>query len=568
MRLNILFRKWTLFAAAACAALLILAPASASAHAYVVSSQPAANETLDTSPATFEIEFNEPIEAGFHKLEVIGPNGNIVNDGGAGIDPRQPSRLTASLQPNLPEGLYTAKWNVVSGDGHAISGTIPFQIGRGDTNNGLPIHPTTDSGNSFPGWSLVLVRWLFYGGMAGYLGTVVFHAWLLPRLDNAWPERLKRRSRAVLLAGLIAASAGILLSLPQQTANDAGGGWREAFDPELWRQTLVYTTFGEIWKIQLLLLGGWLLWTVFLLRTSRITRPRLLSLAGGLVFGLGLLLSKAFIGHAATAELPGLAITMDFLHLAASLIWLGGVGALAFLLPVATLPAAEDKAHPSGTPQLPLTWRTVRRFSLLAFLMVAILMVSGVYGSLLHVPTLYSFTHTAYGRVLILKIALTLICLLLGAWSFLRGRRAGKPLSAAGVWTEFGTGLVVLVLAAVLANLPTASASPGPATLTKQLDDGTTVMIRIAPNALGTNTFQVSVDGPEGHPRTDVEQVTLQLTSKEMDMGTTEIIFPGSSPTEVRELITMGGRWNVHVHILTKSLNSYDYDTELSVGTP
>lgn len=558
--------KWILIAAV-CAVVLALAPAPAFAHAYVVSSNPGANEILDTSPVEFVIEFNEPVEAGFHELAVIGPNGDNVADGEARIDPNKPSRLTAPLQPNLPDGLYSAKWNVVSGDGHAISGTIPFQIGKGASNESFPDHPSTDGGSSLPNWSLLLVRWLFYGGMAGYLGAVVFHGWLLPRPDNIWSNRLRQRSRTVWLTGLIAASSGILLSLPQQTASDAGGGWREAFDPGLWRQTLVYTTFGEIWKVQLLLLGGWLLWTLFLLRASRPTRPRLLPLVGAMLFGLGLLLSKAFIGHAATAELKDLSVTADFLHLSASLIWLGGVGALAYLLPAAAQQAAEVEIRPSEPPHKQLYWQTVRRFSILAFFMVALLLVSGVYSSLLHVPTLYSLTHTTYGRILLAKIALTLICLLLGGWSFLRGRRAGKPLNA-GIWTEFGAGLAVLVLAAVLANLPTAAASPGPAAWTKQLDDGTRVTIRVTPNAVGTNTFQINVQGPNGQPRSDVEQVTLTLTSKEMDMGTTEIVFPGSSPPEVRELITMGGRWNVHVHILTESLESYDYDAELSVGSP
>lgn len=559
--------KWSFMAAVACAVLFVLAPVSAFAHAYVVSSDPAANVILDTSPAEFVIDFNEPLEEGFHEIAIIGPNGDNVADGKAEIDPNKPSRLSVAMQPDLPEGLYTAKWNVVSGDGHAISGTIPFQIGKEASNSNLPIHPSTDGGNSFPDWSLVLVRWLFYGGTAGYLGAVVFYAWLLPRRNNTWSERLRRRSRTVWLTGFIASTTSVLLSLPQQTASDAGGGWREAFDPVLWRQTLAYTTFGEIWKIQLLLLGGWLLWTLFLLRASRMTRPRLFPLGGAMVLSLGLLLTKAFIGHAATAEPQGFAVTADFLHLASALIWLGGVGALAYLLPVTTQHAAASRDHPSVSPENHLYWRAIRRFSILAFFMVAILLGTGVYSSLLHVPTLYSLTHTAYGRILLGKIALTLICLLLGGLSFLRGRRAEKSLNA-GVWYEFGSGLVVLILAAVLANLPTAATTPGPAKLTERLDDGTKMTIYVTPNVVGTNLFQVYVHGPDGNLRNDVEQVTLELTSKEMDMGKTEIIFPGDSPPEARELMTMGGRWNVHVHILTKSLDRYDYDTELTVGNP
>lgn len=86
--MNRFLRKWTGFAAIACIIVLVLTPASVFAHAYVVASNPAANETLDTSPEMIVIDFNEPIEAGFHKLEVIGPNGDDVTEGEAAIDPQ------------------------------------------------------------------------------------------------------------------------------------------------------------------------------------------------------------------------------------------------------------------------------------------------------------------------------------------------------------------------------------------------------------------------------------------------------------------------------------------------
>ncbi|MCM3701790.1 copper resistance protein CopC [Paenibacillus macerans] len=664
--------KWAALMVLACFVALGMRPPAALAHAYVVSSTPAADETLDQAPSSVRIEFNEPIEAGFYELQVIGPSGVSEVAGEPVFDPEQPTRLSVALKPDLPEGAYAAKWKVVSGDGHPVSGTISFQIGQGASSS-VPQHDSTAQ-NSFPSWSLLAVRWLFYGGMALYLGTLAFHLWLLPagkQRSVALPERLKRRSRTALLLGFAAAAAAVLLSLPQQTASDSGGGWSKAFDPGSLQETLIYTSFGEIWGYQAMLLIVLLTATLLLLRAfSKKSCPGRLLLALAFAAGLGLLLAKAFIGHAATASVKSAAVTADFLHLAAGLIWLGGVGAVAFLLPAAVarpkpLPAealaepartsapvealaepartstpAEALAEPARTsapvealaepartsapaealaeparastpvealaeparasapatdpdaatgglvdpsgappaataadsPQHTLYWRAVRRFSMLAAGCVAVLIFTGVYGSLLHVPTWYALFHSDYGKVLLGKILLTLVCLGLGLSAFLRGRKPSRPLGA-GVWTEFALGLVVLALAALLANLPTAAANPGPAQLTNQLPDGSRLTISISPNLVGSNTFQAVITGPDGQPRRDIEQVTLELTSKEMDMGTVEIGFPGqqfgSDPPEAKAdgIITMGGRWNVHVHILLKSLDTLDYDTELRVGS-
>lgn len=598
--------KWALLMGLACFVALGIRPSAVLAHAYVVSSAPAADETLDEAPSSVRIEFNEPIEASFYELDVIGPSGISEAAGEPVFDPEQPTRLSVELKPDLPEGVYAAKWRVVSGDGHPVSGTISFQIGQGAANS-VPQHSAADQ-RSFPGWSLLAVRWLFYGGMALYLGTLAFHLWLLPagKRTSVVPERLKRRSRMALLLGYAAAAAGVLLSLPQQTASDAGGGWSNAFDPDRLREALTYTSFGEIWEYQAVLLAVLLAATILLLRAfSNKTCPGRLLLALAFAAGLGLLLAKAFIGHAATASVKSAAVTADFLHLAAGLIWLGGVGALAFLLPAAAarpkpLPAealagtarepapapdpgaatgglfGRSDAPPSATaadsPQQPLYWRAVRRFSMLAAGCVAVLIVTAVYGSLLHVPTWYALFHTDYGKVLLAKILLTLVCLALGLSAFLRGRKPSRPLGA-GVWTEFALGLAVLVLAALLANLPTAAANPGPAKLTNQFPDGSRVTINITPNLVGANTFRAEIVGSDGQPRRDIEQVTLTLTSKEMDMGAREIRFSGqqlgSDPPQAQAdgIITMGGRWNVRVHILLKSLDTLDYDTELRVGS-
>ncbi|MGG6313734.1 copper resistance CopC/CopD family protein [Paenibacillus macerans] len=569
---------WLILAALAAMIGLLFSPPPVSAHAYVVSSTPAADETLAESPDEVTVDFNEPVEEGFHALTVTGPGGERVEAGNSKIDPERPTRLSVALSTDLADGVYAANWKIVSGDGHPVSGTISFQIGQGGAGQDAAPKEIAARETDFPGWDLLAVRWLFYGGMAAYIGTILFHLVLLPGRGLPGKGRLGRRSRTALLAGYAAASAGVLLSLLQQTAADAGSGWSKAWDPYSLGVTLKYTSFGEVWKGQAVLMAVLLGFTLLLLRSGSPSQKRaaenggfgradrkptgLLLLGAAFLCSLGLLLAKAKIGHAATASLQSIAVAADFLHLAAALIWLGGVGALAFLLPAANQ-ANSAEGVASGT----LTRQAVRRFSAVAAGSVALLLATGIYGSLLHVPTWYALSHTDYGRVLLAKVGLTLVCMALGLSAFLRGRKPESHPLGPGVWAELGVGLIVLVLAALLANLPTAAADPGPAQLAWSLPDGSRIVVDITPNRVGTNAFQASVVGSDGQPRNDIEQVTLELTSKEMDMGRIEVTLPGGgSPQPAEELVTMSGRWNVHVHILFKSLDAWDHDFEINVG--
>lgn len=56
-------------------------PKEAFAHAYVVSSNPAANEELEKQPPSVSITFSEGIESGFHAIKVLNAKGDRVDQG-------------------------------------------------------------------------------------------------------------------------------------------------------------------------------------------------------------------------------------------------------------------------------------------------------------------------------------------------------------------------------------------------------------------------------------------------------------------------------------------------------
>lgn len=546
--------------------LLLSLPASVSAHAYVVTSTPGENEVLQDAPTSISITFNEPIENAFHSIQVTDPSGQQAVSGESRIDGGNSATLLTELRPNLPDGIYTVNYKVLSSDGHTVTGTFPFIIGdeAAKHNTTASNEPGSSGGRALPGTDLLLVRWLQYSGLALYMGTLLFHLVLLPRRSEKASAAVWQHSKRLLMLSLILAAAGIGLSLPQQTASDAGVPWGQAWNPALLKDTLQLTSFGNAWlseMVLLLLLAGL---TVILAVFAE--RSRLLASWGtviALMITLGILLAKSFIGHAAAANEKSMAIAMNFLHQASSFMWLGGLLSLVCLLPAAAR-ALRDK--PDSKNQI--YWETIRRFSILAACCVIILLSSGIYAGLLYVPTWHALLNSNYGLVLLIKAGLTLIMLILGLSAFLRGRKQSRPLGA-GVWLEFGIGLIVLVVAAILSNMPTALSSPGPVHLKGTTPDGYHVAVKVTPNVIGQNNFEVTVHDHDQKPLHDIEQITLTLTSLSMDMGTIEFVLPKgeSVPLTGNGLISMGGRWSLHVHILLSSLETIDSRFAFEVGT-
>jgi copper transport protein len=126
------------------------------------------------------------------------------------------------------------------------------------------------------------------------------------------------------------------------------------------------------------------------------------------VVGLGLLATSRLSGHAGTATPVVLNLFSSTLHLAAAACWIGGLVMLVFAL----YPATAAVAHGERVRILGLA---VSRFSDMAVLAVGVLVVSGSFRSWAEVRTLSALTGTAYGLVLLGKLAVFLPMLGLGA---------------------------------------------------------------------------------------------------------------------------------------------------------
>jgi copper transport protein len=145
-----------------------------------------------------------------------------------------------------------------------------------------------------------------------------------------------------------------------------------------------FTALGASWARRE---GGWPLWA-----TAGV---------GGI-----LLLTVIQLSHAAAAR-RFLPFFSDWLHLIAVPVWMGGLLGFPLLL-IGTLRAMPPEAHTE------LLRRIVRRFSRVATLAVATIVITGAYATLLHVPGFDAPISTAYGRALIMKLGLAALLLATG----------------------------------------------------------------------------------------------------------------------------------------------------------
>lgn len=102
---------------------LWLGAGTASAHAELTGSTPAADSSLIQSPQQVTLTFSEDIRDFVPTVTVTGPDGQNYATGAPTLS--GPS-LTQPVAELGPAGTYTAAFRIVSADEHAVTGEIPF----------------------------------------------------------------------------------------------------------------------------------------------------------------------------------------------------------------------------------------------------------------------------------------------------------------------------------------------------------------------------------------------------------------------------------------------------------
>ncbi|MEV1158593.1 copper resistance protein CopC [Micromonospora chokoriensis] len=410
---------------------LLIAPAtSASAHAVLQSSSPAASSVVPSGPSEVVLTFSESVRKVPGKIRIIAPDGSRADRGEPAFDS---TVVTIPVSPDAGRGTYLVSFRVISADSHPVSGAFTYSVGA-------PSTPPADSGGDdsradpVVSTAVKVARFLGYAGLVLLVGPVLVLAAL-------WPQRLSRRGPTRLAwTGLGLVTVATLADLWLQVPYTGGGGLFEVSGEGF--GTVFGSPFGAAHLVRLGLLAA----SVFLLRPM-LARPAgrtdAIILA---VLGVAALLTWPLAGHPAASPAPAVSVVVDAVHLGSMAVWLGGLLMLAVFL----LRQADERELSAILP----IW------SRWAALAVSALLLGGTVQALIEVATPQALVSTTYGRLLLAKIALFAVVIGVAAYSrqLVRSRVAAQrpvPVRRA-VWVELAVTAVVLGLSATLVQTPPA----------------------------------------------------------------------------------------------------------------
>ncbi len=109
------------------AALLLLPPGAALAHARLVKADPAVGSSVDKAPSQLRLRFNEVIRPAASGVRLTWPDGHsaVLN---LAKDAENPETVIAAAPGVLPPGPYKVEWRALSPDGHHTQGDYGFTI--------------------------------------------------------------------------------------------------------------------------------------------------------------------------------------------------------------------------------------------------------------------------------------------------------------------------------------------------------------------------------------------------------------------------------------------------------
>jgi copper transport protein len=538
-------------------------PAAAWAHAVLVRTTPVPSSVVNRAPPVVLLTYSEAVEPRFAIVSVTNADGRQQIAGSPRRSATDPSTLVVPLN-RLLQGWYLVYWRVVSVDGHPVRGAFTFAVGP---NPGpAPQFPVPSISETAATPSLVTARAIVFLSVMAAIGLFILRiATARPLVRRLSETRLRAVSVAFGIAAVIALIA-IPVYVVMATAQFA---LRSAFDLGNVLPLLRDSAFGRGYLDLELIVGLFVLAAALALLVDRPERAQrsiaeLLSAAGALLAAAATLLVPGLSGHAGQTSPRGLSVALDWLHLAAGSLWVGGLIGLLVLwwsLPVARRVAGLMVCVP--------------RFSNTAFASVLLLIGSGVGASIIHLPTFSSLWQTSYGQALLVKIGLLGVALMLGAVNLLRTR---PRLAASGDRPELGTGAASLlrrlvsgetlllaaaiVAAAVLSSLPppakalavagSAIARVGPGPVTEVVNkNGYRIELRVTPNrAAAPNTFALRITKDSVPVRHS--NVIAGFAMLDMEMGTQTHVLPERAPG-LYELSTpalvMVGHWGLSFEI-------------------
>ncbi len=513
----------------------------ASAHATLVSSDPAEGTVLQTAPSKITFTFDEPVQ--------LVPDGLLAFDAaGKPVDIDASARdvvVTGKLPDELTNGTYVVTWRVVSADGHPIAGSLTFSVGAPSPRVAPPQTGPTDPG------PVPTVQGIVHG--LGYLGLLLagglafFLAWTVR--DARLPDPVRRRLLVALRGSALLAVLAAALSVPLAGAYQRGVGLSGILDPSSLDPGLVQADL-QVLALQVIGLGV-AVWAAGVGRSSLVV---------DLVTALAVW-SPALVGHTRAYEPGALLVVTDALHLSAGAVWFGGLAGLLIALPrLAGRP--KDAAVLLG------------RFSTLAAGLLAAVAASGILLGWRIIGSWDRLFGETYGRLLLVKVALVLVVVAIAAFNRVRlvpavtgdgghdARQRATGLVRRTVFAELAVLVAVLGVTGFLTDKPPAGAPPAAArtadtgVVTAVVSDDLKVLAVLDPGPGLQRRLIVQVQNLAGDPL-DLNAVPgVAIRSGSVDLGEVAV-QPSGAGTYVADVVfPHDGAWKLQVSVRVDEFTS------------
>src|SRR5258708_11389170 len=177
-------RGQILSALAVCALVLML-PAAASAHAYLVKTFPVASQVLNAPPPDVALTFDEAVEPRFAIISVTDVGARSETTGPVHRAASDPDTLVVPLK-KVPEGWYLVVWRAISVDGHPVQGAFTFAVGP---NPGpAPQFKIPNVSATAITTQLLIARWVMFVSVMVTLGLFAFRIVIARPLARRRPD--------------------------------------------------------------------------------------------------------------------------------------------------------------------------------------------------------------------------------------------------------------------------------------------------------------------------------------------------------------------------------------------
>ncbi len=525
---------WLIALFAICFSVFIPA-GSASAHAGLEESEPKPSSWLATSPTEVVLYFDESVGVVFARIKILDQDGNEVFEAKPTRDADDHTTVRANID-KLGDGTWVVVWRVASADSHPVQGSFAFSIGTSSSDVTRIL--SNDVGQRHGLNNLFnFIRFVMFAGILTLIGgvaLVMFGAQKSPSI----------RTRMSLWGAWTFAIVASIQALFAYGPHASGVKVYNVTDLSLLSDTMT-TTFGQATLIRISLL---LCFSLLLMTIKNRSRRAWRAIAIGASVAIAATFSA--VGHPSGQSPVALSFTLDVVHLLAVSLWIGAL----FLITI-------DRKFWLRSTQSMLWFSRVAGYS------VAVIAVTGIAQTLLLMGGLRDIFVLEDGQKLVIKVALVLVLVAIGALSRSTLRKSGPAKLHQSVVVEALVALIVVGITALIVALPPREqASNAPIEFSLEQSD-LIADITVTPARVGSAEIHVAIRSTVGSfAQMTAVSARMSLPSKSIPTGPVDLVR--TSPNHYTAVVSFpfSGTWNLEFVVKPDPSRTVLFATDVKIG--